>query len=739
MISNFLSRTPKNMIKIHIIKRIWQIGITLPLIVQWIFTILIVTAYLFGIIYPLVNIANIEEFWGILFTLFFGLGLIYSAWNNVKHGTHVPQALRHFPCWVIQNFGKFFVFIWSWVIQNFGKFFVFIWSSIWTDTILMLRQVVGLRKFCYRLFSYLRKLRFLPILKFFKTVFNVILYGIVLFCFFTIFFPDKTFDDSEKLNHPDFNRKIKSFSENINSIYDWSKKTQNLLSQKANNINQIKNKFNQFYGEPNYPQLPKEIKGIEILDVNYKEFITSLNSIQSDLERIKKELFKKQQTFQSTQKDLPNLRNKLQTKCEQIRRKKDSNKNLCDSLLNNLKQADNRIYNIPLGFSEISKIIAAIDEELKIAKNFQKSWEKEIDKIQAKLGIFPKNLKLLFTQAENLIEEVNDIQLKFKEEFSQIIDELGSQKSEFAELTERYNKLIIQSNINLSINKINNQSKQLNLAISQRKELTKLKTDMNIIIEKTRKIKEKIDNSIYILMDKIKQLEEINTSIKKAELSSSYTIFVEEKSTTLKIVTNKSKDLIEQARNIENQINYFHKSLMDNNLKIDSYVKKNLPYLEQLIQNIENQKRKKSLFIVIPAIIVTSTLGIFLYTWHLKRSLGKLAQAQKESSENKIENFLKLVESNQGLYEVKKEAIEQITTLLSDDLQNYIVATIKTPDTTTINKIKSVKENIKKMRKIVIKINRRSNLQEGDRRIRNELLSKIKGLELQLSELRDID
>jgi hypothetical protein len=262
---------------------------------------------------------------------------------------------------------------------------------------------------------------------------------------------------------------------------------------------------------------------------------------------------------------------------------------------------------------------------------------------------------------------------------------------------------------------------------------------MNIIIEKTRKIKEKIDNSIYILMDKIKQLEEINTSIKKAELSSSYTIFVEEKSTTLKIVTNKSKDLIEQARNIENQINYFHKSLMDNNLKIDSYVKKNLPYLEQLIQNIENQKRKKSLFIVIPAIIVTSTLGIFLYTWHLKRSLGKLAQAQKESSENKIENFLKLVESNQGLYEVKKEAIEQITTLLSDDLQNYIVATIKTPDRTTINKIKSVKENIKKMRKIVIKINRRSNLQEGDRRIRNELLSKIKGLELQLSELRDID
>lgn len=710
------------MIKIHIIKRIWQIGITLPLIVQWIFTILIVTAYLFGIIYPLVNIANIEEFWGILFTLFFGLGLIYSAWNNVKHGTPVPQALRHFPCWVI---------------QKFGKFFVFIWSSIWTDTIVMLRQVVGLRKFCYRLFSYLRKLRFLPILKFFKTVFNVILYGIVLFCFFTIFFPDKTFDDSEKLNHPDFNRKIKSFSENINSIYDWSKKTQNLLSQKANNINQIKNKFNQFYGEPNSPQLPKEIKGIEILDVNYKEFITSLNSIQSDLERIKKELFKKQQTFQSTQKDLPNLRNKLQTKCEQIRRKKDSNKNLCDSLLNNLKQADNRIYNIPLGFSEISKIIAAIDEELKIAKNFQKSWEKEIDKIQAKLGIFPKNLKLLFTQAENLIEEVNDIQLKFKEEFSQIIDELGSQKSEFAELTERYNKLIIQSNINLSINKINNQSKQLNLAISQRKELTKLKTDMNIIIEKTRKIKEKIDNSIYILMDKIKQLEEINTSIKKAELSSSYTIFVEEKSTTLKIVTNKSKDLIEQARNIENQINYFHKSLMDNNLKIDSYVKKNLPYLEQLIQNIENQKRKKSLFIVIPAIIVTSTLGIFLYTWHLKRSLTKLHQVSER--EITIKKFLQVVECDKELYEVRKEALEKISTLLSDDLQNCIVATIKTPEPTTINKIKSVKENIKKMRKTVIEINRRSNLQEGDRRIRNELLSKINGLELQLSELRDID
>ncbi|MCA2729260.1 MULTISPECIES: hypothetical protein [unclassified Microcystis] len=725
MISNFLSRTPKNMIKIHIIKRIWQIGITLPLIVQWIFTILIVTAYLFGIIYPLVNIANIEEFWGILFTLFFGLGLIYSAWNNVKHGTPVPQALRHFPCWVI---------------QKFGKFFVFIWSSIWTDTIVMLRQVVGLRKFCYRLFSYLRKLRFLPILKFFKTVFNVILYGIVLFCFFTIFFPDKTFDDSEKLNHPDFNRKIKSFSENINSIYDWSKKTQNLLSQKANNINQIKNKFNQFYGEPNSPQLPKEIKGIEILDVNYKEFITSLNSIQSDLERIKKELFKKQQTFQSTQKDLPNLRNKLQTKCEQIRRKKDSNKNLfnlCDSLLNNLKQADNRIYNIPLGFSEISKIIAAIDKELKIAKNFQKSWEKEIDKIQAKLGIFPKNLNLLFTQAENLIEEVNDIQLKFKEEFSQIIDELGSQKSEFAELTERYNKLIIQSNINLSINKINNQSKQLNLAISQRKELTKLKTDMNIIIEKTRKIKEKIDNSIYILMDKIKQLEEINTSIKKAELSSSYTIFVEEKSTTLKIVTNKSKDLIEQARNIENQINYFHKSLMDNNLKIDSYVKKNLPYLEQLIQNIENQKRKKSLFIVIPAIIVTSTLGIFLYTWHLKRSLTKLHQVSE--TEITIKNFLQVVECDKELYEVRKEALEKISTLLSDDLQNCIVATIKTPEPTTINKIKSVKENIKKMRKTVIEINRRSNLQEGDRRIRNELLSKINGLELQLSELRDID
>ena len=725
------------MIKIHIIKRIWQIGITLPLIVQWIFTILIVTAYLFGIIYPLVNIANIEEFWGILFTLFFGLGLIYSAWNNVKHGTPVPQALRHFPCWVIQNFGKFFVFIWSWVIQNFGKFFVFIWSSIWTDTILMLRQVVGLRKFCYRLFSYLRKLRFLPILKFFKTVFNVILYGIVLFCFFTIFFPDKTFDDSEKLNHPDFNRKIKSFSENINSIYDWSKKTQNLLSQKANNINQIKNKFNQFYGEPNYPQLPKEIKGIEILDINYKEFITSLNSIQSDLERIKKELFKKQQTFQSTQKDLPNLRNKLQTKCEQIRRKKDSNKNLCDSLLNNLKQADNRIYNIPLGFSEISKIIAAIDEELKIAKNFQKSWEKEIDKIQAKLGIFPKNLKLLFTQAENLIEEVNDIQLKFKEEFSQIIDELGYQKSEFAELTERYNKLIIQSNINLSINKINNQSKQLNLAISQRKELTKLKTDMNIIIEKTRKIKEKIDNSIYILMDKIKQLEEINTSIKKAELSSSYTIFVEEKSTTLKIVTNKSKDLIEQARNIENQINYFHKSLMDNNLKIDSYVKKNLPYLEQLIQNIENQKRKKSLFIVIPAIIVTSTLGIFLYTWHLKRSLTKLHQVSE--TEITIKKFLQVVECDKELYEVRKEALEKLSTLLSDDLQNCIVATIKTPEPTTINKIKSVKENIKNMRKTVIEINRRSNLQKGDRRIRNELLSKINGLELQLSELRDID
>lgn len=710
------------MIKIHIIKGIWQIGITLPLIGQWIFTILTVTPYLFGIIYPLVNIANIEEFWVILFTLFFGLGLIYSAWNNVKHGTPVPQALRHFPCWVI---------------QNFGKFFVFIWSSIWTDTILMLRQVVGLRKFCYRLFSYLRKLRFLPILKFFKTVFNVILYGIVLFCFFTIFFPDKTFDDSEKLNHPDFNRKIKSFSENINSIYDWSKKTQNLLSQKANNINQIKNKFNQFYGEPNYPQLPKEIKGIEILDVNYKEFITSLNSIQSDLERIKKELFKKQQTFQSTQKDLPNLRNKLQTKCEQIRRKKDSNKNLCDSLLNNLKQADNRIYNIPLGFSEISKIIAAIDEELKIAKNFQKSWEKEIDKIQAKLGIFPKNLKLLFTQAENLIEEVNDIQLKFKEEFSQIIDELGSQKSEFAELTERYNKLIIQSNINLSINKINNQSKQLNLAISQRKELTKLKTDMNIIIEKTRKIKEKIDNSIYILMDKIKQLEEINTSIKKAELSSSYTIFVEEKSTTLKIVTNKSKDLIEQARNIENQINYFHKSLMDNNLKIDSYVKKNLPYLEQLIQNIENQKRKKSLLIVIPAIIVTSTLGIFLYTWHLKRSLTKLHQVSER--EITIKKFLRVVECDKELYEVRKEALEKISTLLSDDLQNWIVATIKTPDRTTINKIKSVKENIKKMRKTVIEINRRSNLQEGDRRIRNELLSKINGLELQLSELRDID
>ena len=710
------------MIKIHIIKRIWQIGITLPLIVQWIFTILIVTAYLFGIIYPLVNIANIEEFWGILFTLFFGLGLIYSAWNNVKHGTPVPQALRHFPCWVI---------------QNFGKFFVFIWSSIWTDTILMLRQVVGLRKFCYRLFSYLRKLRFLPILKFFKTVFNVILYGIVLFCFFTIFFPDKTFDDSEKLNHPDFNRKIKSFSENINSIYDWSKKTQNLLSQKANNINQIKNKFNQFYGEPNYPQLPKEIKGIEILDINYKEFITSLNSIQSDLERIKKELFKKQQTFQSTQKDLPNLRNKLQTKCEQIRRKKDSNKNLCDSLLNNLKQADNRIYNIPLGFSEISKIIAAIDEELKIAKNFQKSWEKEIDKIQAKLGIFPKNLKLLFTQAENLIEEVNDIQLKFKEEFSQIIDELGYQKSEFAELTERYNKLIIQSNINLSINKINNQSKQLNLAISQRKELTKLKTDMNIIIEKTRKIKEKIDNSIYILMDKIKQLEEINTSIKKAELSSSYTIFVEEKSTTLKIVTNKSKDLIEQARNIENQINYFHKSLMDNNLKIDSYVKKNLPYLEQLIQNIENQKRKKSLFIVIPAIIVTSTLGIFLYTWHLKRSLTKLHQVSE--TEITIKKFLQVVECDKELYEVRKEALEKLSTLLSDDLQNCIVATIKTPEPTTINKIKSVKENIKNMRKTVIEINRRSNLQKGDRRIRNELLSKINGLELQLSELRDID
>ena len=725
------------MIKIHIIKRIWQIGITLPLIVQWIFTILIVTAYLFGIIYPLVNIANIEEFWGILFTLFFGLGLIYSAWNNVKHGTPVPQALRHFPCWVIQNFGKFFVFIWSWVIQNFGKFFVFIWSSIWTDTILMLRQVVGLRKFCYRLFSYLRKLRFLPILKFFKTVFNVILYGIVLFCFFTIFFPDKTFDDSEKLNHPDFSRKIKSFSENINSIYDWSKKTQNLLSQKANNINQIKNKFNQFYGEPNYPQLPKEIKGIEILDINYKEFITSLNSIQSDLERIKKELFKKQQTFQSTQKDLPNLRNKLQTKCEQIRRKKDSNKNLCDSLLNNLKQADNRIYNIPLGFSEISKIIAAIDEELKIAKNFQKSWEKEIDKIQAKLGIFPKNLKLLFTQAENLIEEVNDIQLKFKEEFSQIIDELGYQKSEFAELTERYNKLIIQSNINLSINKINNQSKQLNLAISQRKELTKLKTDMNIIIEKTRKIKEKIDNSIYILMDKIKQLEEINTSIKKAELSSSYTIFVEEKSTTLKIVTNKSKDLIEQARNIENQINYFHKSLMDNNLKIDSYVKKNLPYLEQLIQNIENQKRKKSLFIVIPAIIVTSTLGIFLYTWHLKRSLTKLHQVSE--TEITIKKFLQVVECDKELYEVRKEALEKLSTLLSDDLQNCIVATIKTPEPTTINKIKSVKENIKNMRKTVIEINRRSNLQKGDRRIRNELLSKINGLELQLSELRDID
>lgn len=710
------------MIKIHIIKLIWQIGITLPLIVQWIFAILIVIVYLFGIICPLVNIANIEEFWGILFTLFFGLGLIYSAWNNVKHGTPVPQALIHFPCWVI---------------QNFGKFFVFIWSSIWTDTILMLRQVMGLRKFCYRLFSYLRKLRFLPILKFFKTVFNVILYGIVLFCFFTIFFPDKTFDDSEKLNHPDFNRKIKSFSENINSIYDWSKKTQNLLSQKANNINQIKNKFNQFYGEPNYPQLPKEIKGIEILDVNYKEFITSLNSIQSDLERIKKELFKKQQTFQSTQKDLPNLRNKLQTKCEQIRRKKDSNKNLCDSLLNNLKQADNRIYNIPLGFSEISKIIAAIDEELKIAKNFQKSWEKEIDKIQAKLGIFPKNLKLLFTQAENLIEEVNDIQLKFKEEFSQIIDELGSQKSEFAELTERYNKLIIQSNINLSINKINNQSKQLNLAISQRKKLTKLKTDMNIIIEKTRKIKEKIDNSIYILMDKIKQLEEINTSIKKAELSSSYTIFVEEKSTTLKNVTNKSKDLIEQAKNIENQINYFHKSLMDNNLKIDSYVKKNLPYLEQLIQNIENQKRKKSLFIVIPAIIVTSTLGIFLYTWHLKRSLTKLHQVSE--TEITIKKFLQVVECDKELYEVRKEALEKISTLLSDDLQNCMVATIKTPEPTRINKIKSVKENIKKMRKTVIEINRRSNLQEGDRRIRNELLSKINGLELQLSELRDID
>ena len=63
-----------------------------------------------------------------------------------------------------------------------------------------------------------------------------------------------------------------------------------------------------------------------------------------------------------------------------------------------------------------------VDEELKIAKNFQKSWEKEIDKIQAKLGIFPKNLKLLFTQAENLIEEVNDIQLKFKEEFSNRIN-----------------------------------------------------------------------------------------------------------------------------------------------------------------------------------------------------------------------------------------------------------------------------------------------------------------------------
>jgi hypothetical protein len=406
----------KNMIKIHIIKLIWQIGITLPLMVQWILTILIVTAYLFGINYPLVDIANIEEFFGILSILFFGLGLIYSAWKKVKHGTPMPQTLRHFPCLFIQNFGKFFVFpilgVIVWLLSCYLQVFYrglthcpHIWSSICKYTSALLLRVVGLRKFCYRLFSYLRKFRFLSILKFFI---NVISSGIVFFFFFSIFFSNKTFDDSEKILYDtDFTQKINSFSENINSIYHWLKTTQNLLSQKTNNISQIKNKFNQFYSKPNSPQLPKEIKGIEILDVNYKEFITSLNSIQSDLERINKELFKKQQTFQFTQKDLPNLRNKLQTKCEQIRRKKDSNKNLfnlCDSLSNNLKQADNRIDNIPLGFSEISKIIEGIDEELKIAKNFQKIWEREIEKIQAKLGIFPKNLNLLFTQAEELIE-----------------------------------------------------------------------------------------------------------------------------------------------------------------------------------------------------------------------------------------------------------------------------------------------------------------------------------------------
>ena len=726
----------------EIIKIIWRITIFFPHVIQWGCSCLIGVIYLFGIIYPLYKLAN-PDFIEIILILFSVFGSLYSIWMNVKHGTHIAKGLIYFPIKLfvpIVNSVKLFTslllsiieILFSLIFNSIGRVLSFheqdkIWS-FFSPIKSSIPKLIDSSRILLRLF--VNKYKYIFLCTF------------IFFSLSTILFTNKTFDDS-LLHINDLQKDLTNIYTQIESIESWLDETKNSLSETENDINLLSTKFNQFYTKPYSLELPKDVRGKKALDTNYKDFLNTLKSIQTNLDKTKHELLQKQKIFNSIKNDIPNIIVRLKTECK----KNQHNKGNISNRIEKCRSLENQFYNIerqlnsnsiPLSLSRIFNTYKKNYEQLIVPQEIRETWSREITKIQVDLDIFPTQLNNSFIEADNLVEDAKSNKVQIQNELSKIIDKLSEQKSQFIEFRKIYNKEKNELNNTTSTNYTSNLNEQLSIAQNKHYKLAKLAKDHQLIIDTTKDLQSRI-NKTYDIEDQIKELENIQKNIKNLKVSLSYKNVIQNKLLILNKVLDESKALINRAKDIDNQIKTFIADLNNDSKEVNNFIKRSLLDLDREIKDINLKLIIRSLIIII--VILFLGIGLWILRRYLKekKDVDKLDSIEKATNSiDKFSKYIEIIESTSRLYTTRQEALNKAENIINDELQKCRENILIIPNQTVETDIENIRIKINILRDSVRKLERIKYPEEGDIKIRNELLSKINALELQLSELRDI-
>lgn len=749
-------------------KIIWLICINFPFIVQHILWLIVLNIYVIGIAYPIYQSTN-AGLVEIIIILFSCLGIIYSIWNRVKQGIPIARALKYYPIFVFkyiyiyvslllkaikllllpifislkESINTNFYFIYNFINKlsirfSFFSSLKFIILSIKINLKKITLILLNIILFCFELIFELTKIIFVHIYTFFNKK-SIIISTLLFYLIIIIFIPFKTFND-DFVTITDLSIRIKSIEENIEDIQLWSNKTEKLLEKRKGDINLLKNQYGKFfYNIDDSIEFPQDVKNIEDLDSDYKQFITSLDSFQADLRDINQNLSTEKKALYSLENDLSNISKELQNNCIKFKNNKSL---LCD--FSNIKQLQIIINDISKSFLRISKKTQSINNETIVSKKIRDQWYRKITETQSKLNIIPEELNSLFMIADSLVKEIQKETISKKNEVSMIADNMTKQKLDFEKFKNRYYNLRKNFDENYTINDLSNLnlSDQLKYINSYLNKFTILNKDSQLLVNNISELEYNINNINSHKKYQSKKLKEIIQKINNSSVPKSYKYIINIKILQLQALIEELQRSINDSENIQNNIQDFLKNLenTNKNKEINSYIEITL---DELSQNANLIKRKlffKKIIISVCLIPIIFAVALYLRFRKEKSDEDKTSNINSTIDPNKrFIKKLKIIESSSCLYITRESEINNIEKYLKDELQKYMISSIKNSNKSSNCNLQSIKIKIDMMRSSVTTIENTKSLDEGNMKVRNKLLSTINAFELQLSEVRDLN